>query len=80
MLDNLKSSQKVVGVKQSAKALENGTARLVYIAKDADPRVVNNIIELCRKNAIEIIYEESMKHLGKACGIEVGAAVVCILK
>lgn len=80
MLDNLKGSNKVVGVKQSAKALENGTAKLVYIAKDADPRVVNSIVELCRNSSVEIAYEESMKQLGKACGIEVGAAVACILK
>ncbi len=80
MLDNLKSSNKVVGVKQAAKALENGTAKLVYIAKDADPRVTGNIIELCHRNSVEIVYEDSMKHLGKACGIEVGAAVACVLK
>lgn len=80
MLDNLKSSNKVVGIKQTAKVLENNSAKLVYIAKDADPRVLNNIIELCRKNSVEIVYEENMKLLGKACGIEVGAAVACILK
>lgn len=80
MLDNLKSNNKVVGVKQSTKALENGTAKLVYVAKDADPRVLNNIVELCRKNTVEIVYEENMKQLGKACGIEVGAAVACLLK
>lgn len=80
MLDNLKNSKKVVGVKQSTKAVENGTAKRVYIAKDADPRIVSNIIELCNKNSIEIVYEENMKQLGKNCGIEVGAAVACILK
>ena len=79
-LDNLKSSKKVVGVKQSAKALENGTAKTVFVARDADPKVINNIVELCSRNSIEVVYEESMKQLGKACGIEVGAAVACILK
>ncbi|MCX7842033.1 MAG: ribosomal L7Ae/L30e/S12e/Gadd45 family protein [Clostridia bacterium] len=80
MPENLKSSKKVVGIKQSAKALENGTAALVFVARDADPRVIKGIIELCTKNSVEIVYEESMKQLGKACGIEVGAAVACIVK
>ena len=80
MLEELKLKEKAIGIKQSLKAVENGTAKLVYIAKDADEKVVNVIKDLCRKNAIEIVYTENMKLLGKACGIEVGAAAVCILK
>ena len=80
MLDSLKSSNKTVGLKQSLKAVENGTAKVVFIASDSDERVVAGIRELCQKGSIEIIQVETMKQLGKACGIEVGAAVVCILK
>ena len=80
MLEELKSKEKVIGIKQSLKAVENGTVKTVYIAKDADEKVVNPLKELSKKNALEIIYIENMKQLGKACGIDVGAAAVCIIK
>ena len=80
MLEDLKSSNKAVGIKQSQKALEKNSVRTVFIAKDAEEKVVRHIRELSHKNAVEIIYIDTMKQLGKACGIEVGAAVACLLK
>ncbi|HQA57900.1 MAG TPA: ribosomal L7Ae/L30e/S12e/Gadd45 family protein [Acetivibrio sp.] len=80
MLEDLKSSNKTVGLKQSMKAVEKMTAKQVFIAKDADERVVGRIKELCQKNNIPIVYVDTMKQLGKACDIEVGASVACLLK
>ena len=40
--------------------------KLVYIAKDADEKVISSIKRLCRKKSLEIIYVENMKLLGKA--------------
>ncbi len=80
MLDDLKHYKKLVGVKQSTKAIENGIVASVLIAKDCEQRVVRGIIELCEKQSLPITYVDSMKQLGKACGIEVEAAVACILK
>ena len=80
MLEGLKNSNKTIGIKQSLKAVEIGNVQTVYIARDAEEKVVGGMKELCAKNAIEIIYVENMKQLGKACGIDVGAAVVCVLK
>lgn len=80
MLDDLKHYKKAVGVKQSTKAVEGGLAAKVLIAKDCEQRVVKNIIELCEKQLVPITYVDSMKLLGKACGIDVEAAVACILK
>ncbi len=80
MREDIKHCKKTVGVKQSTKAVENGVAAEVIIAKDCEQRVVRNIIELCEKTSVKITYVDSMKQLGKACGIEVEAAVVCILK
>ncbi len=80
MLESIKGSKKTIGIRQSMKAVENGLADIVYIAKDADEKVVRGIKELCNANDIEIVYIDTMKQLGKACGIEVGAAVACILK
>lgn len=80
MLENLRTNNKTIGVKQTLKAVEGGKARTVFIARDAEEKVVGKIKELCDKNSIEIVYVESMKQLGKACGIEVGAAAACVLK
>lgn len=80
MIENLKNCKKTVGIKQSLRAIESGTAKIVYIARDADEKVVNSIKESSGSNSLEIVYVDNMKQLGKACGIEVGAAVACLLK
>lgn len=80
MLEVLKSNNKAIGIKQTLKAVESNTARIVYIARDADEKIVGNLKELCLSNSVELEYVESMKQLGKACGIEVGASAVCLLK
>jgi len=54
-------------------------AKQVFIAKDADEHVVARIKELCIKNNIPIVYVDTMKQLGKACNIDVGASVACLL-
>lgn len=81
MLDeSLKNSkQKSVGFKQTQRALEKGTARRVFVAKDAEDKVTRPIIELCRTRQVEFTLVPTMVELGKACGIEVGAAVAAIL-
>jgi len=80
VLEDLKKSKKAIGTKQSLKSIENGTAKVVFIARDADEKVTGNIIKLCEKSSVQIVYADSMKLLGKACGIEVGAAAVAVLK
>ncbi|GAE87403.1 ribosomal L7Ae/L30e/S12e/Gadd45 family protein [Acetivibrio straminisolvens] len=79
MLEVLKNGNKTVGLKQSMKAVEALKAKQVFIAKDADERVVGRIKELCIENNIPIVYVDTMKQLGKACNIDVGAAVACLL-
>jgi large subunit ribosomal protein L7A len=76
----LKDSKKAVGIKQSLKAVEDGNAKCVFLAKDADERIVSAIKELCAKKSIDVVYVDGMKLLGKACNIEVGAAAVALLK
>ena len=71
---DLRGEHIVVGAKQLKKALENGRARRVWLAENADPAVTEPIEELCRINHIQITWVRSMADLGSACGIEVGAA------
>lgn len=69
----------VVGTKQTLKELEGGMVSEVYIAKDADQKVTAKVIQLCDKSGISVNYVDSMRKLGKAAGIDVGAAVVALI-
>lgn len=78
--DKVKQAGKIsVGTKQATKAVETGIAVEVFVAKDADPRITNKMVSLCKKTGVQVTYVDSMKQLGKACGIEVGAAIVAVV-
>ncbi|WP_227764101.1 ribosomal L7Ae/L30e/S12e/Gadd45 family protein [Zhaonella formicivorans] len=74
-----KAAKKTIGTKQTTKAVQKGTALVVYVAKDAEPRVVNPLLRLCAEKGIEVVTVDSMLELGKACGIEVGSASAAIV-
>jgi len=78
MLTELTNNAKVVGAKQVRRAIEAGTARKVFLAADADPRVTEPISALCGERGVAAETVPSMKELGKACGIAVGAAVAAL--
>ena len=69
----------VVGAKQLRKALAGGKARRVYLARNADPAITQPIEALCRQNGVSCAWVSSMKDLGQAAGIEVGAAAAAAL-
>ena len=73
-LPDLSKERLVVGVKQLRKALKNGRAQCVFLAENADPALTEPIAAECGEKQIEIIWVASMADLGRACGIEVGAA------
>jgi len=79
MLTKLSSGPKVVGAKQTRRALEAGKALTVFLAADADPRVTGPIAELCAEKGVDVVGECSMKELGRACGIAVGSAVAAVV-
>ncbi|MFS8540970.1 MAG: ribosomal L7Ae/L30e/S12e/Gadd45 family protein [Tissierellales bacterium] len=74
------SSRRVVGTNQVKRALKNDMVEKVFIAKDADRRVVDEVIEICKEKGVEIVYVESMKKLGQQCNIDVKAASAALLK
>lgn len=80
VLELFKSCNKAIGIKQTLRAVENGMAGKVYIARDADEKVTGKLKEFCFSKAVEIEYVDTMKQLGRAAGIEVGASAVCLLK
>lgn len=80
MIAKLKSDNKVVGAKQVKRALMTSEVELVYIAKDAESKVTDEIIGFCNEKHIQIIQIDNMKILGDACGININAAVAALIK
>ncbi|MEH7124682.1 50S ribosomal protein L7ae-like protein [Bacillus sp. JJ1773] len=75
----LQAKEVIIGTRQTVKALQTGTTKEVIIAKDADPKVIANVASKASEVNVPVLYVDSMKKLGKACGIDVGAATVAII-
>ena len=54
MLTELKQGSKVVGVKQTKRAVNDGKAARVFLAEDADPRVTAPVEALCAEKQIPV--------------------------
>ncbi|MDO8685096.1 MAG: ribosomal L7Ae/L30e/S12e/Gadd45 family protein [Clostridiales bacterium] len=81
MLDELKNTRnRTVGLKQTLRAVEKDEVKAIFIARDAEDRIINNVRSICDTKAIEVVYAESMVLLGKTCGIDIGTAVAGLLK
>jgi large subunit ribosomal protein L7A len=70
----------IVGTKQSVKALINNEVKEIIIANDADDRITQKVIQTAEEQQIPLTKVSSMKELGKACEIDVGAAAVAIIQ
>lgn len=74
------AKKKRVGLKQTLKSIEQQDVDEVIVAEDADPQIISKIIDCCQEYGVPISYVDSMKKLGKTCGIDVGAATVALKK
>lgn len=79
-LERLKNGKKVIGIKQTTKAVTKGIAICVFLADDADERVLAPLEEICAQHDVETIRVADMKSLGLACSIAVGAAAAAIVR
>lgn len=79
MLTQLKQGAKVVGVKQTRRAIDDGRAARVFLALDADPALTAPVEALCTEKGVPVEKVAQMKELGSACGIAVGSAVAALL-
>ncbi|MDP3012774.1 MAG: ribosomal L7Ae/L30e/S12e/Gadd45 family protein [Candidatus Subteraquimicrobiales bacterium] len=71
---------RVVGVNQTKKAIINGAAQKVFIAQNAEAKLVAELLDLCCKREISVCEVESKEALGAACGIKVGAAAAVLIR
>ena len=80
MLSELKAGAKVVGAKQTKRAVDGACALRVFLASDADPRVTEPVEALCSERGVPVEKGATMRELGAACGIAVGAAVAALVR
>lgn len=80
MISKLITHNKIVGVKQVRKALNDEAIETVYIAEDAEKEITNEIEQICKNKDLQVVYVDNMKKLGNACGIDVNAAVAALIK
>ncbi len=79
-MQELKSSKsRVVGLKQTIKVIDNKKATKVYVAQDADDYIKTSVYRACTQANLEIIYVKTMKELGEACGIDIGASTAALI-
>jgi large subunit ribosomal protein L7A len=74
------AGQKVVGTKQTLKALEKGEAVMVLLARDAEEKISAPVAALAENKGVKVHYIETMSELGKICGIKVKAAAAAIIE
>jgi large subunit ribosomal protein L7A len=70
----------LVGAKQIRKALEKDAAIHVFLARNADPAITGPIEAKCKAHQISCAWVASMADLGRACGIDVGAAAAAAVR
>ena len=79
VLPKIDRNKVVVGAKQLRKAMEKGNVQYVCFAKNADPGITEPLAQQCKTRGISCIWVSSMRELGDACGIEVGAAAAAVV-
>lgn len=79
-IQGLQCANLAVGSKQTRLAVEKGRAEKVFVAQDADPKLIQPIVNQCRVRGVPLVMVASMRELGKACGIQVGAAAATMVR
>jgi len=80
MIQELSGPNKVVGSKQVRRALKDGRAIRLYMAMDADPRLLQPLVQEAVTQRVPVEQVPTMKELGAACGIAVGSAVAAVTR
>lgn len=70
----------VAGIKQTRKAILNGSAVSVLLAENADPDLTEPLLSLCQERGIPVQWISSMQVLGRSCSLSVGAAAAAMIR
>ena len=70
----------VIGIKQCTKLIKNNEGKVLYVAKDANAKLILPIIQLAKEKNIKIVEVSTMKELGKIGGIDVKSSAILTLE
>ena len=79
MLKELNNIAHVSGLKQTVRAVKREEAKRVYIARDADPMMLESLCALCKERGVPVGEGHTMRELGMVSGIAVGAAAIALI-
>jgi len=69
------------GVNEVTKAIERGTAKMVVIASDTNPKeIIQHIPALCKEKSIECQEVDNRQKLGIAAGINVPCSAIAVIE
>jgi large subunit ribosomal protein L7A len=81
VLEELKQTRsRVVGTKEVRKHLERGEVARLFVAEDAEQRVTAQLLQEAERRGVAVERVPTMAELGRACGIQVGAASAALLR
>ncbi|MBO5409451.1 MAG: ribosomal L7Ae/L30e/S12e/Gadd45 family protein [Clostridia bacterium] len=80
MLSSLSDGQRLVGIKQCTKAVNDGVVLTAYVAEGVAPNISEPFLRLCEKKQVPVIRVSTKKELGHLCQIDVDASVAVVLK
>ena len=73
MLTRLEHGERVAGIKQTRRALRDGRAKVVFLARDADPALTQPLALLAQEAGVPVQWADAMGELA------VGAAVAALI-
>ena len=79
-LEKLRTARCIAGIHQVCKAVQSGAAEAVFIAFDADDRVLAGLLGACAAAATEPNRRATRAELGEYPRLDVSAAAVAILR
>ncbi|MBQ3483875.1 MAG: ribosomal L7Ae/L30e/S12e/Gadd45 family protein [Clostridia bacterium] len=80
-MEELKAAaKKAVGTKAVLRALKAGEAVRVYVANDVDTFLYQKIVRAVEEAGMRPVRVESVKELGRACGLTIGCAAAATLR
>lgn len=67
------------GVNEATKAIERGSAKLVVLAKDVNPKeIIMHLPPLCEEKGIPLVIVNSKEELGAAAGLNLSTSAIAI--
>jgi large subunit ribosomal protein L7A len=80
-LEQLQATEaRAVGASQTTRAIQRGRAVLVFVARDADRKVTDPVVRAAQERGVPVAEVDTMRDLGRACRIAVGAAAAAVLR